>query len=514
MGVDREYRIRITTAADVAGAEKTKEALNATTGATARSAEAMGEASKATEKHGAHLHALHGLFHALNEIVPGFGIALQAAFSPIGAAISLAVMALRLFHDKMKEVNEEFKRMEEEAAKPLTHRLEAQREATIQAAVEMAALRDRLEQAARGEQSLKQQMESAISVMKLQAQIAESVGEAMKENELARLENMHKAGLVSEDQYAGKRIEIEQAYLQKKRELEEQAEQAEIMMRRRTVEQAEMAQPELKTAAEAALAKQVKAEEDLGVITSGKGEVEERHKKAAAALKAWEDAHPDSAGAYSQFHVAGQPISASDEQARAALGETGKFSPFEIQNSDQNFETWSKLQAAADATEKEWKSLPKQEAYAKVAAASAAREAARAAKKAEDNQDAVTSGRDEIASRQSRLDIRRGGDAELSALGRQRVANAALGTPNGRLLMEAAAAESTLQHGGQVGTKQAGEIAAAQAELHRAYGAQAEAVLKALGQNANNVDTLAKQIAAIYQRLEAQGHQIRNGYNF
>ena len=81
---------------------------------------------------------MHRLFHALNEVVPGLGVVMQAAFSPIGASISIAVMALQLFREHLKKVNEELDKMAEENAKPLTNRLEIMRESTIRNATSMA----------------------------------------------------------------------------------------------------------------------------------------------------------------------------------------------------------------------------------------------------------------------------------------------------------------------------------------------------------------------------------------
>src|ERR1039457_6736311 len=109
---------------DTAGAEEGKKGLNEVTGATSKGAAATQEASKATEKHTVGLHAMHQIFHSLNEIVPGLGAVMQFAFSPVGAAISVAVLALQGFREHIKKVNEELKRMEEENAKPLTNRLE------------------------------------------------------------------------------------------------------------------------------------------------------------------------------------------------------------------------------------------------------------------------------------------------------------------------------------------------------------------------------------------------------
>src|SRR5664279_4772195 len=147
MGDEREFKIKITTSADASGAQKTTAELD-------NLGRAQDEAGKKAETHGGHLRAMHRIFHGLNEVVPGLGVLMQAAFSPVGAAISIAVLALRIFQEQMRKVNEEFKQMEEAAAKPLTNRLGAMRESVVANAVGMAALHDRLGEAARGQQSL------------------------------------------------------------------------------------------------------------------------------------------------------------------------------------------------------------------------------------------------------------------------------------------------------------------------------------------------------------------------
>ena len=246
MAVDRTYRIRVETVGDPTGAQQVAGALDKTTGATQ-------EATKAAVAHGAGLHALHKLFHSLNEVIPGLGVLMQAAFSPVGAAISIAVLALRTFQEHMRKVNEEFKRMEEEAAKPLTGRLDALRESVVTNAVGMAALHDRLGEAARGQQSLAAETEHAAAAMREQIGAVEALGEAQKSGELALLDNIHAAGLLSEEQYAEQKLAIEQAYLEKKRALEERQEMTEILVRRRALERAQMDQPGLTAAASSSM---------------------------------------------------------------------------------------------------------------------------------------------------------------------------------------------------------------------------------------------------------------------
>ena len=68
MGADREYRIRIQTVGDPSGAQATTGALNELGGA-------QDKAGQQAEKHSGHLRGLHRLFHSLNEVVPGLGVA-------------------------------------------------------------------------------------------------------------------------------------------------------------------------------------------------------------------------------------------------------------------------------------------------------------------------------------------------------------------------------------------------------------------------------------------------------
>ena len=87
---------------DVSGAGAVKDALAGVAGeataagaAVGKSAGAHDEAGKAAQKHGGHLEAMRKICHSLNQVVPGLGVLMQAAFSPVGAAISVAVLAMQ-----------------------------------------------------------------------------------------------------------------------------------------------------------------------------------------------------------------------------------------------------------------------------------------------------------------------------------------------------------------------------------------------------------------------------------
>lgn len=429
MSVDREYRIRINTIGDPSGAQVVAGALDKTTGATQ-------EATKATEKHGAGLHALHRLFHSLNEVVPGLGVALQAAFSPIGAAISLAVMAVQLFREHTKKLNEEFKRMEEDAARPLTHRLDAMRESVVANAAGMATLHDRLAEAARGEQSLAVETEHAATAMRQQIGEVEALGEAQKTGELAILENLHAAGLLSEEQYVEQKLAIEQAYLEKKRALEERQEMTEILIRRRALERAQTEQPGLAAAAEAAERKKEKALEDQASLRP-RSEIDEDKKKTAAALKTLEEKRGREL--VDEFEQIG-PGKSKMEAERWMQANNARGGAYHTRGSDY-YEEWDRLKRDADMAEKAWKQAPGEEARKKVAADSAGREADKAARKAEENEKFAADEARDLEERQRRLKDRQQANQELSQT--ERTTNK-LKTPIGALATkDAAEAEAT-----------------------------------------------------------------------
>jgi hypothetical protein len=408
---DAEYEILITGKSQelVDAAKRASAALEQTDAAVKGEAGSQEEAARATEKHGGHLREIHKLCHGLNYVVPGLGVLMQAAFAPVGAAISLALMALRLFHEKMKELNEEFRRLEEEGARPLTHRLEAQRDTVVSAAVAAAAFKDRLAEVAQGEQTTKQRVEELVAALKGQVTEAGRLEEAFKKTELGGLEAAHTAGLISESQYLETKLALEEKYLERKRQMEEREEMAGIMIRRRELEEAGLRQPELTKAAVAARAKQEKALEDVASLRTH-AEIEEDKKKAEAALKTWDTKHADAlAKARSAVERdIGLGYGAPGATAEEAYGLTldrARFGPLRDER--------DKLQAAADLAKKQWEQAPGAEARKKVAAEAAAREAARAERQAEQNQEFITEEKRQQGLREAAFKARRDTDREL-----------------------------------------------------------------------------------------------------
>jgi hypothetical protein len=428
---DDSLDLLIRVKSDTAGAAGATAALSEATGAQAKGTVATGEATRATEKHTVGLHAMHKVFHALNEVVPGLGVVMQAAFSPIGATISLAVLALQLFREHMKKVNEEMDKMEAESAKPLTNRLEAMRESVVRNAVGMAELKAKLADAARGQQTLATETERAVAAMRGQTGEAEALGQAQKSIEIAMLDNFHTAGLLSEEQYVEQKLAIEQAYLEKKRDMEERQEKNEITIRRRALEQAKTQEPELTEAAKEAERKKTKALEDLA--SYDKGGVDERHKETQKKLKEFEAAHNDEVGWFEQAGGA--------HATRDSLNETMRGLGRAPYGSAQfgNFDQWQSMKWAADQAEKDWNQAPGE--VVRREADAATRQADRAFRKAEENEKFIADQTRDLEERRGRLDTRHDTNEGLSEV--ERRANK-LKTPVGALATkDAAEAEAT-----------------------------------------------------------------------
>ena len=497
MGDERELKIKITTAADTSGAKQTAAELG-------NLGTAQEEAGKKAEKHGASLHAMHRIFHSLNEVVPGLGVALQAAFSPIGAAISLAVIALRLFQEKMKETNAEFQKLEEEAAKPATNRMAAWREAIVRAAEGMNHLRQALADAARGQETIKETTEHTTAAFHEQMQAASTLADAVKENELAGLEEMHAAGLVSEEQYAQQRLEIEEQYQAKKRELQEREEMTEILIKKRALEQAEMAQPGLTSAAEAAELKKVGALENLGSLD--KAGVEERKKSTQAALDAWEK-KLGNADLLEEFTAIGGGKTQGDAD-RWMRANAGRFSAGYHTSGANRYMEWDALRGAAAGAAAEWKQFPGEEARRKVAADMASDEAARAERAAVGNQEFIgATGRD-IGDRRSRFDSRHQANQEIEGLESDTLARrktaALLGSPEGKLVQDAVAGERTQMGGGHATTMQQAQIATLAAQHTRANEANIKDILNAMLTLAGSDQQNKAAIAQLRKQLRNQ----------
>jgi hypothetical protein len=438
---------------DTAGAGVAKDALQGVAGAASAAGSSVGktagahdEAGKAAEKHSRHMEGLHKIFGALNQVLPGLGSLMQAAFSPVGATISIAVLALRTFQEHMRKVNEEMKRMEEENAKPLTRRLEAMRETTVSAAMAQVELRERLEHTAHSERGVREEIEKTLEVQKRQSELARLVANANKERELAGLEALHEAGLLSDERYYAAKLAAEEKYRKAKRELEEGDEMRGILAKRRTLELSEMNQRGLKDAADEAMVKRVMAAEDLASLD--KAGIEQRHTDSKKAFAEFEDkagskrvmAFERAGGVHATRQSLYEALREDQPMATSAANFGGVFA---------QMEKWQKLKWDANNSEKEWKEAPKNQARLEVAEEKAKAEAARAAKQAVENQDLIDEYRRTLPEQTSALKARSSANAQADQAANDAAREKMKGTAGGAAVAGGAEGLKRLMSGGR-----------------------------------------------------------------
>jgi hypothetical protein len=425
-----EYKLKVTAeggggAATAADIEKANAAARGATAesvkggqAAAGAAQETKKAGVATEEHTKHLHEMHRAFHALNEIVPGLGVILQTVFSPLGAAISLGVIALRGFQEYLAKVNEELDKMAELNAKPLTNRLEIMRESVIRNAGSMVELGLRLQNASRSEYDLAKAIDEVISRMHQEAAEVLSLAEIRSRGELAILENLHKAALVSEQDYARRRLENEEGLSQKKRKLAEDDLQYEINIRKAGAEAAEKAKPDFAGQAESARKEAERTQTEALTAKSGMETAKENAKTAADALKKWEESHRQSVvGAFQSVGVEGETsaaVAAATAPGQPAdLVALGKLAS-EKKLLGEQFDEWQKLKVAADLGKEAMLKAPGDVAKNEIAAAGAQNEYKLAGEDAASNARLARTAKEEVARKESELDARKKSDKDLS----------------------------------------------------------------------------------------------------
>jgi len=366
----------------------------------------------------------------------------------------------------------------------------------------MNHLHQALAEAERGQESLKESTTKADASFREQAQAATTLAEALKDNELARLGEMHEAGLISEEQYAHSRLDIVMDFEKKKREIQEGEAMREILMRQRNVEQAELAQPGLTQDAEAAQLRKVKALEDLGSLD--KTGVEERRKSTAAALQDfetkiagghwWAGTSPELLQQFAGIGT-GKSLVEADQWMRA---HATSASPYRTSGAERYME-WDALKTAAMGADAEWKQFPRAEAERKVAADKATAEAEQAEKAAIANQSFITEGGRDIGERRSRFGAMQATDSAVGALNAD---SASRRDPLSSLLMGAGHAAAIDLAGGRLGFQQ-GAIERQAMALLNSVGMNGEATLRALAALDGNQQALHKKIDAFAQQLRS-----------
>ena len=94
MGVDREYRIRITTVGDASGAQATTAALGEVTGATGKATEATKESGKGAEKSEISHRALHMIFRQIGGASKELEVGLMALTGVMMGSLTFGVYAV------------------------------------------------------------------------------------------------------------------------------------------------------------------------------------------------------------------------------------------------------------------------------------------------------------------------------------------------------------------------------------------------------------------------------------
>jgi len=387
-----KFEIAISTPTDLSGAQGASQALQQV-GAVSE------EAAGHVDKHALSHKNLHKIIHSLNQAVPGLGVLLQACFTPVGATVAIGVAALEHFREKMKESNEELDKMEEADRKPLSNKQELMRAAVVSNAVAMEGLHQKLLAAAQGERTLAQTTQEAIDVSKRQAADAQTHSDGMKGKEIAQLETLHSAKLLSTMQYEAAKYAIEEAALARKMELEERQEALEIAIKQKAVERAKKDQEALTKAAESAEQKR----EELAVVAEEKKANVPRSQSEYEAAK--NELHefekkigPKAAGDFSALGT-----SATDAQIRQAA-ERSKFGGTSSwDENNEQFKEWSRLQNVANNKRSLADSAPGYAAHAAVAEERSKAVADRTAKKAVDNATFVEEGQREITKKTGEL---------------------------------------------------------------------------------------------------------------
>jgi hypothetical protein len=406
---DDSLEILIRMTADTSGGKETANALDEVGKKTQ-------EASGATEGHNKHLHEMHRIFHALNGIVPGLGVLMQAAFSPVGAAISLGVIALRGFQEHLKKVNEELDRVAEANAKPLTNRLEIMREVVIRNAASMVELGLQISNAARSEETLAKAIDEVIAQMRRESDEVLALGEIRSKGELAILENLHQAGLISERDYARQRLGIEEDLANKKRKIAEDGLQAEINIRKSGAEAAENAQPGFTANAESARKETERTLTEALTARSGMETAKENAKTAAEALNKWEEAHkPGFLGRdlLGTFQTAGAGANAKDVAGAMFPGKLNESTP-EFREAEEQFKEWQTLKGTADKTKRLADKSPGEVAKKETAASGAQNEYRLAGEDAAKNAGLARTQREDVARKERELDATKQANKDLS----------------------------------------------------------------------------------------------------
>lgn len=258
MSVDREYRIRISTVADGTAAANTAQDLKGV----GKAGEEAGEGIKIFETHG---REMHKLIHELDQILPGAGIALKAAFNPATLGLGATVLIIEQVKSALEEYNKKLDEIGEAAAKAdLASGIQAALEVSRAAVEEQEKYLHNLQEIQRGEHGVAVEMNNQLQLIAAIAAARQAHAEADKTLALAKLKEQEVMGTITPSQAIIQKGQIEEKYVREKRAAEERKFQEEQDARNLATDEAHYKQSDLdsKQAAAAEALEKAKAQKE------------------------------------------------------------------------------------------------------------------------------------------------------------------------------------------------------------------------------------------------------------
>ena len=481
MSVDREYRIRISTVADTAGAESTKRSLGEIkAGITDGVDPAMahyGKTAAAVSEEAAHMEVNHrGLHRALGMIGPEAshaGMELLTAFSsPQMMGIMAVAGAFALLDKGIKSL------IGNDTSKMGAFFEKAELADAVKAATEAkVALADffrTVNEGASAEEELGNATERATALAVAEAEAAKGEADAEKVLALANLEKAHAEGKITDAQYKGGKIDIE-----------EQAETRKLAREKKQREES------IQRHHEEVRAQQKLAKDDEAKIPEAQADAEGTRKQATD-----NQAKIDQAKKNEEVNakVEGKDITPRIWEARQQ--NLRLLHAFEAAQPG--------LQEAANAAKEK---LEKLKTEAKEAQKKA--DSGHAKVEAEESVHGIRTAADE-GNLRTHFEARRTMAGAKGTEAQSKDDAKVLNSPEGRLIRDVSQAESILQHGGQISVGQQSQIAALAEKMQQSHMQQGQAIIHALGTVHQNTEALTRQVLALARKLEAQGKQMRN----
>ncbi len=487
MGVDREYRIRITTAADNSG---TKEAAKGLADLSREEQETGKQADKLSLSH-------RELHMALAQLGPEFshfgGMAQYALHNQVLAPVLGIVGAFALWQHRINSCVEALGGIE------LPDNAKEQIGQVAALAESWRAFNRAVMDAATAADSVDEASKRTLETLKAEEEEKKKLLEADKKLELSELERQ-KTLLTTAD-YEARKAAIENRY-------EDQSASADDEARFKKLQEKAKQGAELVESSKQKMA-------EAGKIHLGTPEQEaaidaQMKEQADAAEKSHKERQERINDIFAQRDHAGTFLEKLPRTARligrygafgASHAEAGGTEELELERRGGESE-----QTVIDRYKKRMEgkaARDDQEERRKKLIADAGKEAGEAYKIWQE-------GPGDVAAYQRSVDNKRAVAATESQAQRNMADAKALESPEAKLIRDVSAAEAILQHGGQISVLQQTEIKTLAERMRQSQIEQGAAIIAALGTIHNNTEGLTKQILDLAKRLDQQNKQLRN----